>query len=84
MPSEPLSEDSRYATYLERYRHRHGRLTRLAADPVKVAKVIHKILRSRRPSLRYPVGIEARLGVLGSKVIPEKIFQAMVGRATMR
>ena len=79
-----LSEDSRYAVYVERYNQRHGRFARFATDTVKVAKVIHKILRSRRPGLRYPVGIETRLGVLGSKLLPEKIFQAMVGRATMR
>ena len=78
------SEGSAYAPYIERYRARHTRFDWLAADPIKVARVIHRILRSRRPAFRYPVGKEARLGILGARILPERLFQALLSRATMR
>ena len=73
-----------YAPYIRRYRARHRRFDRRAPDPLKVAKVIHKIVRSRRPAFRYPVGPDAWLGVLGARLLPERIFQAMVSRATIK
>ena len=73
-----------YAPYIQRYHTRHQRYHRLASDPVKVSKVIHKILKSRRPSFRHPVGIEARLGMMAARFLPERLFQTMVSRATMR
>ena len=78
------STDLPYRAYVERYRERRGRFARLAADPAKVARVIHKIARSRRPAFRYPVGPDARLGMVGQRVLPERIFQALLSRATIR
>ena len=77
------SEDLPYAPYMERYRRRHGTYEKLTADPVKVARAIHKIVRSRRPRFRYPVGPEARLGMLGARFLPERLFQALLSRATV-
>ncbi len=76
--------DLPYAPYIERYHSRHGRYNRLASDPVSVSRVIHRVLRSRRPAFRHPVGVEARLGMLGARFLPERLFQAMVSRATLR
>lgn len=73
----------RYAPYITRYRSRHGRFDLFASDPVAVAKVVHKIVRSRRPAFRHPVSLEARLGMLGARLLPERLFQALVSRATM-
>ena len=73
-----------YGPYIQRYNSRHRRYHWLASDPVKVSRVIHKILRSRRPSFRYPVGTDARLGMLGARFLPERLFQTMVSRATLR
>ena len=78
------SEDLAYSSYMEKYRSRHALFERFSTDPIKVAKVIHKIVRSRRPAFRYPVGLEARLGMLGARLLPERLFQAMLSRATMR
>ena len=78
------SEGSPYSPYMRRFWVRHTRYHRRAADPIKVAKVIHKIIRSRRPAFRNPVGLEARAGILGARLIPERIFQAMVSRATIK
>ena len=77
------SEELAYYPYIQRYDSRHKRFERLAKDPVHVAKVIYKIVRSRRPGFRHPVGIEARLGALGKRLLPERIFQALLSRATM-
>ena len=73
-----------YAPYIERYDRRHGQFDRMAADPVKVARVIERILRSRRPAFRHPVGADARAGMVGARILPERMFQGILSRATMR
>ena len=72
-----------YEPYLARYRERHYRFERLSSDPIKVARAIHKILRKKKPAFRHPVGKEARLGMLGARLMPERAFQAMVSRSTI-
>ena len=57
---------------------------KLASDPVKVAKVIYKIIRSRHPALRYPVGLESHAGIMGTRLLPGRLFQWMLGRATLK
>ena len=78
------SRELPYFSYVERYRRKRRRYDRLKRDPVNVARVVHKIVKSRRPRFRYVVGTEARLGILGARVLPERLFQALVSRATMR
>lgn len=78
------SNDLPYYPYIQRYDARHARFHRRAGDPVHVAKAIHRIIRSRRPAFRYPVGMEARLGILGARLLPERLFQALLSRATLR
>ena len=80
---DSAADASHYAPYIDAYRAKHGRYEWLVSDPIGVARVVHKIVRSRRPAFRHPVGIEARLGMLGARLIPERLFQALVGRATM-
>ena len=75
------SKDLHYNEYVRRYRSRHRLVERLSGDPVKVARVIHKIARSRRPRLRYTVGPEAWLGSMAVRLLPEVIFRALMGRA---
>ena len=71
-----------YRGYIERYRNRN-RGVFSGKDPVRVARVIHKIIRSRRPRFRYPVGPEAWLGSWGAKLVPERLFQSLVSRASI-
>lgn len=78
-----LSPDLPYQAAVERYRRKHGNILRFSHDPIVVAKVIRKVIRSRNPASRYPVGIEAWLGVMGVRFIPSRIFQAMVRRSIM-
>ena len=72
-----------YGPVIARYREMRGQYDRFAKDPVRVARVIHKIIRSRRPKFRYPVGAEATLGIPASQLMPERLFQAILRRATM-
>jgi short-subunit dehydrogenase len=83
VPEGAGSQNLVYSAYMRKYEDRHDRYARLGHDPVKVAKVIHKIVRAGRPSFRYPVGIEARAGTLGARLLPERVFRAMLRRATI-
>lgn len=77
------SGDSAYAPYIEHYESRHRRFERMAADPKKVARHIYRIARSENPPLRNPVGPEAHLGILGARLLPERVFRFVLGRATI-
>ena len=75
------SRDLPYGPAIGRYRERRGKYDRFAKDPVRVARVVNKIIRARRPRFRYPVGPEATLGIPASQLIPERLYQALLGRA---
>ena len=76
--------DMPYVPYVRLYSDRHDQFQHMAADPIRVARVIEKIIRSRRPSFRYPVGVDARAGMVGARMLPERLFHAILSRATMR
>ena len=72
-----------YAPYVRKYDTNHGKFDKLAGDPVRVARVIEKTIASRRPSFRHPVGADARAGMFGARLLPERVFQAVMDRAIM-
>ena len=80
---EALTNFPAYIPSVESYKARHARFERLAGNPVKVAKVIHKIVRANHPAFRHPVGPEARMGMLGARLLPERLFQALLSRFTI-
>lgn len=51
-----------------------------ASDPVTVAKLIVEVARSAGPSLRYPVGFDARLTILMRKLLPANLFLWLVAK----
>ena len=75
------SPDLPYGPSIARYREQRRKYDRFAKDPVRVARVIHKIIRSKRPRFRYPVGMEANIGIPASQLMPERLYQAILGRA---
>ncbi len=75
------SPDLPYGPSIARYREQRGKYDRFAKDPVRVARVMHKIIRARRPRFRYPVGMEATIGIPASQFMPERLYQAILGRA---
>ena len=73
-----------YAPYVESYNRRHDQFDWFASDPIKVARVIEKVIRSPSPGLRHPVGLDCRLATVGARILPERLFYALLSRATMR
>jgi len=55
------------------------RANKSRADPRTVAKVIARAASERRPPLRYPVGIDARLGTAAKSVLPHRAFELATG-----
>ena len=74
-------EGDPYRRYIERYKDRRDGFFQRGKDPIRVARVIHRIVESRRPRLRYPVGIESHLGILAARLLPERVFLYLLGRA---
>ena len=83
VPQELSDGENVYSSYMEVYLRRYASLERHGTDPVKVARVIYKAIRSRSPGLRHPVGLDARLGMLAARLLPERVLHALVGRVTM-
>ncbi|MBR61369.1 MAG: hypothetical protein CL904_01745 [Dehalococcoidia bacterium] len=81
--SDAESEALPYKYFINRYRRKHKKWQKLIHDPIKIAKLIERIIESERPRLRYPIGFEARAGILGSKIFPERIYQWMISRSSM-
>ena len=70
-----------YRRHIEKYKDRRDDFFQRGKDPIRVARVIHRIVESRQPRLRYQVGIESRLGVLAARLLPERVFLYLLGRA---
>jgi short-subunit dehydrogenase len=51
-------------------------------DPRRVAKAILKVIWSKHPAPRYPVGLQARMTGIGRSLLPPSVFQAAVRRVT--
>ncbi len=77
-------ERSVYASLIRQYRGNHDIFEHLGGNPVRVAKVVHKIITSPSPNFRYPVGIDARAGMLAARVLPERIYWKIMNKVTMR
>jgi hypothetical protein len=58
------------------------RAIRNGIDPERVAKTILKVIRTKHPSPRYPVGLQARATGIGRSLLPPTAFQAAVRLVT--
>jgi NAD(P)-dependent dehydrogenase (short-subunit alcohol dehydrogenase family) len=72
-----------YADQIRTYNRNHDRYKQFASDPIAVAKVIGGIVESASPAFRYEVGLEARAGIAGRRFLPERLFNALMDRATV-
>lgn len=77
------SSSNIYEPYIARYRSSHGRFERFGGDPVRVARLIHRIITSPSPHFRNPIGMDARIGMLGARLLPERIYWRLMQRATL-
>ncbi len=73
-----------YAPYIRRYDLRHNQFDKFASDPIHVARVIEKAISARHPSFRYPISAETWIASFGARLLPERLFHALLYRATMR
>ena len=48
--------------------------------PAKVAEVVHKAIRSRRPRPRYLVGTDAKVGARVHAALPTRVFDRLIRR----
>lgn len=78
------AESSAYSPYIRKQSENHDLFELLGGDPVRVAKVVHKVITSPSPNFRYPVGIDARAGMLAARLLPERIYWRILSKATMR
>ncbi|MCH9039677.1 MAG: SDR family oxidoreductase [Chloroflexi bacterium] len=77
-------QETVYTPLIKRYRKNHDRFQSFGKDPINVARVIHSIIESRNPPFRNPVGVDARAGMLGIRLLPEKLYWPLLDKATMR
>ncbi len=69
------------AAYAEMREH-VGELDQIAIaqgrDPRRVAQTIARAIRSPRPRLHYPVGLDARIMLLGQRLLPAGVMEEIV------
>ena len=76
--------DSAYTPYIGQYSDNRDMFHHFGGNPVRVAKVVHKVITSPSPNFRNPVGIDARAGTLAARLLPERIYWRILSKATMR
>ena len=76
--------DSAYTPYIRHYLDNREIFHRFGGNPVRVAKVVHKVIASPAPNFRNPVGIDARAGTLAARLLPERVYWRILSKATMR
>jgi len=82
-PSMQHAEDrerSPYGPIIRRMEAARPLIWRLAGDPRTVARVIRHAATARRPRLRYVVGIDSWLAVVGRTILPGGLFTAITAR----
>jgi len=57
---------------------------RRGSNPVKVAYLVSKIIRTRHPRLRYLVGWDAKLALFLRSILPSRTFEYLVWNFTRR
>lgn len=77
------SPDLPYGPHIAAYRRKHGRFKVLTRDPIRIARLIERIIKARNPKLSYPIGFEAHIGIMASKLLPGWLFERMVAKMSM-
>ena len=79
-----LDPGSAYYSYTHRLRTSSTGNQRWSADPIKVAKTIDKVLKAKHPRQRYAVGVDAKLGAMAARLLPDGILEYLVKRVVGR
>ena len=73
-----------YTPYIRQYSDSREIFHRFGGDPMRVAIAVHKVITSPSPNFRNPVGIDARVGTLAARLLPERIYWRILSKVTMR
>ncbi len=81
---QALDSSSPYHIYNKRLRRNSSGNLRWAKNPEQVAKAISHALSARHPKPRYLVGLDAKLGALAAKFVPERLLEYLVKKVVAR
>jgi NAD(P)-dependent dehydrogenase (short-subunit alcohol dehydrogenase family) len=70
-----------YGKLVDRIRDETTKAAERGLDPREVAKVVEHALTAARPKTRYLVGREAKLRARAAKILPDRVFDTLIGRA---
>ena len=65
--------DSAYAARARKLEERTARFHHSGGDPLKVARIVERIIRSKQPRPSYVVGMDGGLGVFAARFLPERL-----------
>lgn len=77
----PAEGERLYGLALDDYQEVLDRTAERGIDPRKVAEAIEHALTSRRPKTRYLVGTDASIQARIEKLLPDRVFDAIVARS---
>ncbi|PRY57091.1 short-subunit dehydrogenase [Knoellia remsis] len=75
------SGEGAYAKRAKRLSRSFGGGESLGSDPDVVARTIERAVTAKKPRTRYAVGRGAKPAIAASKVLPDRAFDAILGRA---
>jgi NAD(P)-dependent dehydrogenase (short-subunit alcohol dehydrogenase family) len=75
-------QERRYAGVIAGVTKIAQRLARDGLPPEKVAEVVGEAITADRPRARYVVGREAKVQALAARVLPDRVLDALIRRAT--
>jgi NAD(P)-dependent dehydrogenase (short-subunit alcohol dehydrogenase family) len=75
-------EEALYGEKVSRMAEVVGEVGSRGVSPEKVAEIVARALTARRPRTRYLVGADARAMVLLSRIVPDRLRDRIVARAT--
>jgi NAD(P)-dependent dehydrogenase (short-subunit alcohol dehydrogenase family) len=81
LESAPPEAEAVYGKVIAAIRDRAAKATADAIPPDEVAKVVEHALTSSRPRTRYPVGGDAKMRIRVARLLPDKVFDALIARA---
>ena len=74
---------SAYTARARKLEERTARFHHSGADPLKVARIVERIIRSKSPRPSYVVGVDGGLGVFAARFLPERLVQFCVRKVLM-
>ena len=75
--------DSPYAARTSVVEERTARFHHTGGNPLKVARTVERIIRSKHPHPSYTIGPDGRLGVFAARFLPERLVQYCVRKVLM-